>query len=133
MWRKMPNLKTKPTPSPIDICGLDEMPERGARGFELAMPDGEPLNIIVWRDGDELRGFENKCPHLGLPLETFPDKFLSQDARTLICSAHGARFNSEGDCTSGPCQGDALTKLDIRVVVRNTKPRLVLERPSGHS
>jgi nitrite reductase/ring-hydroxylating ferredoxin subunit len=109
------------------------MPERGARGFELAMPDGEPLNIIVWRDGDELRGFENKCPHLGLPLETFPDKFLSQDARTLICSAHGARFNSEGDCTSGPCQGDALTKLDIRVVVRNTKPRLVLERPSGHS
>ena len=133
MWRKMPNRKTGSCAGSIYICGLDEMPERGARGFELAMPDADPLPIIVWRDGEQLRAFVNKCPHLGLPLETFPDKFLSQDARTLICSAHGARFNAEGDCTSGPCQGDALTKLDIRVVVRDTKPRLVLERPSGHS
>ncbi len=121
----MPNPKSTPTAGAIDICALDEMPEQGARGFEVTLADGDLLNIIVWRDGENLRAFENKCPHLGLPLETFPDRFLSKDASTLICSAHGARFNATGLCTSGPCEGDALTKLDIRV--HGAAPRIVLE------
>ena len=125
----MPNPKT----ARFDICRLDEMPENGARGFEVTGADGEPLNIIVWRDAETVRGFVNKCPHLGLPLETFPDRFLSKDGSTLICSAHGARFNRAGTCTSGPCQGVALTQLDIHLAERDAKLMIVLTGPPGHS
>lgn len=82
----------------------------------MSGPDGERLDIIIWREGDVLRGFVNQCPHLGLPLETFPDRFLSADGTHLICSAHGAQFDAEGACFAGPCKGASLQQLDLRIV-----------------
>jgi len=134
MWQKMP----KPDPAPLDICLLDEIAPNRARGFELPLQSGpgeasEGLPLIVWRHGESVKAFINKCPHLGLPLETFPDKFLSKDGSTLICSAHGALFNADGACTSGPCQGDALTPVDVRLEARGPKRMIVLQRAAGHS
>ena len=102
-----------PLPSPgTPVCALADLPDKTARGFEFETPDG-PSGLIVWRDGDALRGFLNHCPHLGLPLETFPDRFLSADGRHLICSAHGARFDFEGACFAGPCRGRALAGVAL--------------------
>ena len=102
------------------VCAVADMPENGARGFTLTGADkNQRLDIIIWltRNGREavLRGFVNKCPHMGLPLETFPDRFLSADGERLICSAHGARFDAGGACVSGPCQGASLYRLDLRL------------------
>lgn len=128
----------------MPICLLADMPEGTARGFTLFNDgakndgDGAPrqrLDIIIWRrDEDEadedgrddetapaqnLRGFVNKCPHLGLPLETFPDRFLDALGSSLICSAHGAQFNAQGHCFAGPCQGKNLIDISLRIEMRD--------------
>lgn len=95
------------------ICALAELPEDTARGFTLNGPANERLEVIVWNRGGVISGFVNQCPHLGLPLETFPDRFLSRDATHLICSAHGAQFDADGACFAGPCAGEALTPLAL--------------------
>jgi nitrite reductase/ring-hydroxylating ferredoxin subunit len=104
------------------ICTLADMPINTARGFTLyGAHDDEKLELIVWRsvlrlDGaetNELAAFVNQCPHMGLPLETFPDKFLSADGQSLICSAHGARFRFDGACFTGPCNGQSLHRVAL--------------------
>jgi nitrite reductase/ring-hydroxylating ferredoxin subunit len=52
---------------------------------------------------------------MGLPLETFPDRFLSADGERLICSAHGAQFDFDGACFAGPCKGAHLYPLDLGI------------------
>ncbi len=91
------------------ICESADIAAGVARGFRL--PDGR--SIILWRQGERLRGFINRCPHLGTPLETFPDHFLDEARALLICSTHGAAFDENGLCVSGPCKGDRLTRVQI--------------------
>ena len=120
----MPNPKDSPKKSrkrtpdwrpaqEVLICPLADLPQDSARGFTLDGPQNERLEIIVWHRDGAVLGFVNQCPHLGLPLETFPDRFLSADATHLICSAHGAQFDPTGHCFAGPCKGDGLMRLDI--------------------
>ncbi len=53
-------------------------------------------------------------PHEHIPLETFPNHFLTDDKKHLLCSGHGARFlPATGECVSGPCFGKSLTRLAI--------------------
>ena len=103
----------KPTPSantqadggPAEtrmVCAVADMPENGARGFTLTGADkNQRLDIIIWLTGNGreavLRGFVNKCPHMGLPLETFPDRFLSADGERLKASPLAKKIaESEG-------------------------------------
>lgn len=72
------------------------------------------IEIVAVRRGGVLYVYENRCPHQGTPLETFPDKFLNSDGSLLICSTHGARFRVEdGLCVSGPCKGERLRRIDV--------------------
>ena len=97
------------------ICRLADLKDGTARGFTLHSETGDRLELIIWHQGDTLAGFINQCPHLGLPLETFPDRFLSADGTHLICSAHGAQFDTSGKCFAGPCRGDALSPVTLSV------------------
>jgi nitrite reductase/ring-hydroxylating ferredoxin subunit len=117
---KTPIAKTAPAWWPQEareICALADMPPDAARGFTLYGADAthEKLDLIIWRHGDALGGFVNQCPHMGLPLETFPDRFLSADGAALICSAHGARFTFDGRCFVGPCKGQKLHAVALNV------------------
>jgi nitrite reductase/ring-hydroxylating ferredoxin subunit len=63
-----------------------------------------------------VRGYVNACPHRGTPLEMFPDRFLDETRRQLVCSTHGARFRVEdGFCTLGPCRGSGLDPVAVEV------------------
>ncbi|MFT8244233.1 Rieske (2Fe-2S) protein [Roseomonas sp. BN140053] len=56
--------------------------------------------------------YVNSCPHLGLPLEPLPDRFLDRSGTAVVCSTHGARFRvADGFCVSGPCTGDSLERV----------------------
>ena len=87
-----------------------DVPEGQVRGVVLAGGD----DVIFVRRRGVLYAYENRCPHQGTPLETFPDKFLNGDGSLLICSTHGARFRVEdGVCVRGPCIGARLKALTI--------------------
>ena len=52
-----------------------DLPDGGARGVEVGR-GRQALDLILLRRGNEVFAYENRCPHKGTPLETFPDKFL---------------------------------------------------------
>lgn len=90
------------------LCSLDDLSDPAARGFYFG-EGARTYGIIVVRQGDEVFGYLNVCPHQLTPLEMFPDKFFTRDGRHLLCTTHGARFEPEtGFCVSGPCKGASL-------------------------
>jgi nitrite reductase/ring-hydroxylating ferredoxin subunit len=105
--------------TPIDvervICRLDDIQQAGARGFAIGGGDW-PLRGLVVRLNNEVRGFINRCPHAGHPLNLRPHQFLTADATLILCSSHGALFEkSTGYCIAGPCAGQRLSSVPLKI------------------
>lgn len=108
-----------PEPAEIDlervICRLADLDEHGARGFKVGGGDW-PLRGFVVRCGNEVRGYLNRCPHAGHPLDLIPNRFLTADRALILCASHGALFEKDhGLCLAGPCAGEALSPLPLVV------------------
>jgi nitrite reductase/ring-hydroxylating ferredoxin subunit len=99
-----------------------------------ALPPGQTAKFRLERRGKVVEGFVinvngshhayvNCCPHAGTPLDLWPNEFLTEDGRHLICATHGAIFDPRsGLCVEGPCPGATLEPL----VVETHGPRLVV-------
>jgi nitrite reductase/ring-hydroxylating ferredoxin subunit len=94
------------------LCRVGDLEATGAKGITL--PGRREL--VVVKTGNGPRCYVNACPHTGATLETFPDRFLSRDGATLICTVHGAQFLADdGLCIAGPCVRRSLQAVAIRV------------------
>lgn len=89
------------------LCQASELPEGTSKGFEC----GERSLFAVRKFG-RCHVYENRCPHIGVPLEWLPDQFLDAEGELIQCSTHGALFVIDtGVCVAGPCIGDALVAV----------------------
>ena len=97
------------------LCRVEEIPDPGARGFPSA--PGSFFGLFAVRKAGQVHVYVNSCPHIGLPLEPLPDRFLDSRKNLIVCSAHGARFRIEdGSCVTGPCLGQSLDAVPVRIV-----------------
>lgn len=119
------------------ICRLQDLQPAGARGFAIGSGDW-PLRGFVVRIDNEVpnaavvpgtatslpcdagplgvRGFVNRCPHAGHPLNLRPNRFLTTDSSLILCSSHGALFEkATGLCVAGPCVGQHLRTVPLKV------------------
>lgn len=77
-------------------------------------PDGG--EVILVNVGGTVRAWRNRCPHVGVGLDWGDGRCLGGPDE-LVCAMHGALFQaSTGLCTAGPCAGDALEAVPIRIV-----------------
>jgi nitrite reductase/ring-hydroxylating ferredoxin subunit len=90
------------------LCIAAEISPGTARGFDCGVfAVGTARGPLV---------YANACPHLGVPLDWAPDRFLSLDGIYIICGTHGAEFRIDtGECISGPCRGKFLTAIAARI------------------
>lgn len=96
------------------LCRLEDIPDGDSKGFSPA--PGGFTGLFAVRRGDQVWVYVNSCPHVGLPLDPAPDRFLDAKRQVIICSAHGARFRIEdGLCTLGPCHGESLEAVPVRI------------------
>lgn len=109
------------TVSPVEssqqqaLCPLAQIPDGGATAVDAPLADGEE-SVILLRQGEQVRGYRNICPHAGNRLDYAPGKFLLKND-TLICAVHGAVFNQgDGLCIGGPCRGQHLLPVAVRVI-----------------
>jgi nitrite reductase/ring-hydroxylating ferredoxin subunit len=94
---------------------LDELPDGESRAISLHI-DGREREMFAVRTLDEFFVYENSCPHTGATLNWSPDQFLSEDKTVIQCANHDARFTIEdGTCVAGPCAGQALKPVQVRV------------------
>jgi nitrite reductase/ring-hydroxylating ferredoxin subunit len=103
------------TSGPHTICAFGELANPGSRAFSVG--EGPwPLRGFVVRVDDQVFGYLNRCPHAGHPLNWRPDEFLTPDGRTIMCRSHAAQFErATGECIAGPCAGQALRALPVRL------------------
>ena len=97
------------------LCRLADITDPGGRGFSFGQPP-QQVSLFVVRQGERAFAYVNDCPHARSPLDWVPDQFLDPTRTYIQCSTHGAKFRiSDGYCVSGPCMGDALTRISIAV------------------
>jgi len=90
------------------LCHIDDIEEEAAKGFHIS---AERQVFAIKKEG-QISLFENRCPHLGIPLEMLPDQFLDSEKCYIQCSTHGALFEIDsGLCVAGPCHGASLTHV----------------------
>lgn len=106
---------TPDAPAWIRLCELSELPQTGARGFDLQGRGTDDFFIV--RRGDLLRAYRNSCPHWpGASMPWRKHAYLDGKAVHIVCHGHGARFTLEdGLCVLGPCQGRALEAIPLRI------------------
>ena len=74
------------------------------------------LDAFVVNDRGQFYAYVNRCRHMATPLDFMRDEFLSDDGRFLQCYTHGALYEfATGLCVSGPCKGEMLYRLPLRV------------------
>jgi len=96
-------------------CDVDELPPGRTAKFRLGC-GGRALEGFAVNHEGRVYAYVNRCPHVGTPLDLWPNEFLAEDGRTIVCSTHGALFEPEdGRCAAGPCAGDHLASLPVRV------------------
>lgn len=104
-------------------CAAADLAPGTTRKLRVARGDKSVDGFVVHFDGGYY-AWVNRCPHVGTPLDLWPNEFLSDDGRVVVCSTHGAVFEpSSGHCLGGPCAGDRLTPLTLvrdgdRIIVR---------------
>jgi len=97
------------------VCSFKSIGPNCARGFHAGEGDWPFRGFVVRRD-DRVFAYANICPHRRHPLDSMPHQFLVEDGRLIRCGSHGALFTSEtGECVFGPCVGDQLMRLCVRV------------------
>ncbi|WP_424810767.1 Rieske (2Fe-2S) protein [Roseococcus sp. YIM B11640] len=96
------------------LCRVGDLPEGESRGFDA--PPGGFSGLFAIRKGEAIHVYVNSCPHVGVPLELVPNRFLDRKGEMIVCAAHGARFRiADGECVSGPCIGDLLEAVPVRI------------------
>lgn len=103
------------TPAGVPLAPLDSIADGAARNFVLQMRAGRFHGFVV-RMGQDVRGYVDRCPHMGLPLAQKLDDYLTPGGDLISCSWHGALFAiSDGTCVGGPCAGIGLTPWPVEV------------------
>jgi len=96
--------------SEVPLCELNDLQEQQATEMVV-----EQRQLFAVRYNDCVYAYWNICPHMGSPLNWVPNQFLDINKESIQCALHGALFEIKtGQCTMGPCYGDALQPVKLR-------------------
>jgi nitrite reductase/ring-hydroxylating ferredoxin subunit len=91
-----------------------DIADPGARGFRFR-EDARLFAGFVVRAGETVAGYVDSCPHAGWPLAAMDDRYLTRSGQHILCSGHGALFDLNGTCVTGPCLGERLTEWTVEL------------------
>lgn len=110
----MPERPARPAAG-TPVCALAELPDGGGRMFAFPVADGE-FRLLVLRSGGRCLGYENRCPHFGIPLAARDAHLILRPHESVSCNVHYARFRWEdGHCETGDCAGESLSAVPLAV------------------
>ncbi|GAB1258958.1 Rieske (2Fe-2S) protein [Aurantivibrio plasticivorans] len=94
------------------LCYLHEIADPGSKSISI---EGKELFAVKKRQ--QVYVYVNRCPHVQLPLNWTPDRFLDKDNELIQCTSHGALFTIDsGLCVAGPCPGRSLESVPVEII-----------------
>jgi len=97
------------------VAKIDELEPGRVKKFWLICQRYR-IDAFLVNDQGQFHAYVNRCRHMATPLDFIRDQFLSEDGRYLMCYTHGALYEfANGVCVEGPCKGEALYRLPVRV------------------
>ena len=96
---------TKAAEGMVNVGSFDDLKKEGNRVISV-----EGRVVLVIADGDHVYAVDNRCPHMGFPLQrgTVKDGILT-------CHWHHAKFDLSGGCTFDPFADDvAAFRVEVR-------------------
>ena len=68
------------------LCHQHEIIENQPRDFDIDIETLHDINsVVLLRHDNQLYCYQNRCPHLGIPLNWQPDDFLSIEKTHIQC------------------------------------------------
>ena len=103
------------TAGEVRLGNLADIPDGDSRGFDPFQSGRDTLFVV--RQGTLLFGWRDSCPHIdGAPMAWRKNAYLNKQRDRVVCSAHGALFDiATGICTLGPCLGQSLERVALRL------------------
>ncbi|HOP21434.1 MAG TPA: Rieske 2Fe-2S domain-containing protein [Gammaproteobacteria bacterium] len=99
----------------IELAKLKDIESGVLRECSIDTGQGQLSLILIERE-EGFKAYTNSCPHQGRRLDFAENQFLMTENQELVCPAHGAVFElNKGYCLSGPCKGQSLRQIDIKV------------------
>lgn len=97
------------------LCSRETIADGQARGFDPQGLGRTTVFVIHWQR--QWRAWRDWCPHWHTgPMAWRRNAYFSGDGQTVMCHAHGACFHPlSGECTRGPCLGQGLLPVTMRV------------------
>lgn len=72
--------------------------------------------VVLIKHEDEIKAYENNCPHQDVPLDDAYKIDINPFEQTMKCSVHDAYFRIEdGVCIEGPCFREELIEVPIEI------------------
>lgn len=97
------------------IAKVEELPPGRVKKFWLVCGKFR-IDALLVNDQGSFHAYVNRCRHMPTPLDFMRDQFLSEDRQHLMCYTHGALYEpATGLCIAGPCKGELLYRLPVRV------------------
>lgn len=97
------------------IAKVEELPPGRVKKFWLICDKYRVDGFLVNSQGS-FHAYVNRCRHMTTPLDFMRDQFFSEDGQHLMCYTHGALYEpATGLCIAGPCKGELLYPLPVRV------------------
>jgi nitrite reductase/ring-hydroxylating ferredoxin subunit len=97
------------------IARVHELEPGAVKKFWLICQDYR-VDAFLVNDRGRFYAYVNRCRHMPTPLDFIRDQFVSEDGRYLMCYTHGALYErATGLCIEGPCKGESLYRLPVRV------------------
>lgn len=103
-----------PSPLPIPVCPSHELVD-GGMGVKIpALHHGEPVTLFFVRFQGQVRGYVNRCAHVGVELD-WENSFFTRAGDLIMCARHGATYLPDtGECVGGPCKGGRLIPIEAQ-------------------
>lgn len=92
-----------PPPGTV-VTPLADLPDGVAIAVDVTI-ESQRWSVIVVRRGAEVRAFDNRCPHAGMPLDRLDGRVTLDPAGFLVCAAHLASFRVEDGAYAGGPKG----------------------------
>ncbi len=100
----------------LQVARVNELPQGSSKKFTMTH-NGRQLEGFVVNYRGTFYAYVNRCCHIPMPMDWFENQFLSEDGRFIVCATHGATYDpATGECVAGPCPGEYLERLSLRML-----------------